>query len=188
MVKYKFRDSKFEPDGPLRIEEVHVMWFDDDGMSPDFLGEYTDDPAPGAEWIDRKKLGDAEGRHECRYFVPSDPENGMEDYRRYEAFSRGEWHLEGCVAHVIVSYPIGQGSRRLEKLSSGGIWGIESDSGDLYKLETEIQQLEDLKKHVEVFGVAWSDREEAVVTETTNRLEDLRSKANLAKGSQTVTG
>jgi hypothetical protein len=85
MVKYKFRDSKVDPEGPLRIEEIHVQWIDDGGAILDFLGEYTDDPAPGVTVIDRFNIG-VHGRHECRYFVPADPENGMEDYRRYEAF------------------------------------------------------------------------------------------------------
>jgi hypothetical protein len=102
-------------------------------------------------------------------------------------FNNGAWCMEGCVAHVIVSYSIGNGSRRLEKLSSGGLWGIESDSGEIYKLETELEQLDDLKNHVKVFGVPWTDREEAIVAEATNRLENLRSKANLEKGSQTIT-
>jgi hypothetical protein len=61
MVKYKFRDSKVDPEGPLRIEEIHVLWIDDGGAILDFLGEYTDDPGPGAEWIDRFKLGDGDG-------------------------------------------------------------------------------------------------------------------------------
>jgi hypothetical protein len=181
MVKYTFRDSKVDPSGPLRIDKIQVLWIDDDMTTPDFLGEYTDDPGPGAEWIDRFKLGDGDGSFECRYFVPSDPENGMEDYRRYEAFNRGEWHMEGCVAHVIVSYPIGGSNRRLEKLSSGGLWGIESDSGESYKLETELEQLADLKKHVEVFNVPWSNREETFVAEKTTRLENLRREKDLAK-------
>jgi hypothetical protein len=182
MARYTCRDSTIDPEGPLRIEEIHVQWIDDDGATPDFLGEYTDDPGPGVAVIDRFKLG-VHGRHECRYFVPADPENGMEDYRRYEAFNNGVWCMEGCVTHVIVSYSIGSGSRRLEKLSSSGLWGIESDSGEIYKLETELEQLDDLKNHVKIFGVSWTNREEAIVTAATNRLENLRSKANLAQNS-----
>lgn len=65
----------------------------------------------------------------------------------------------GCVAVARVSYPIGNGNRRIEKLSSGGLWGIEQ--GDMEAIEeTERDQLSDLQSHLKRFGVGWPIMEE----------------------------
>jgi len=172
------------PDGPLRIEEIHVVWADDGGILPDFLGEFSNEPKPGA--IDREALGERR-IHEFRYFNPGNPEYAMDDYRRYEAFNDGLWSLEGCIARAIVSYPIGERIRRLQIFDSSGVWGIESDSSEDYKLEIEIEQLDELKHHVQVFNVPWSAREETIISKTTLRLEEIRSRKNAEKGQQTST-
>ncbi len=173
-----------DPDGPLRIEEIHVVWADDGGILPDYLGEFSNEPKPDA--IDREALGER-SQHEYRYFHPANPTFAMDDYRRYENFNNGHWSLEGCLARAVVSYPIGAGIRRLQIFDSSGVWGIESDSGDDYKLEIEIEQLEDLKTHVQVFNVPWSAREETIVNQAALRLAEVRSRKNASKSQQTVT-
>lgn len=182
MEKYLYREVKpFKANDPLKIDSICVLWIADDSQ-PDFLGEFSNEPKEGA--IDREKLGE-HSPHEYRYFNPANfdpayPEDAMQDYRRYEAFCRGEWSLEGCMARAVVSYPIGNGSRRLDHLSSGGIWGIESDSEETYRLETEIEQLSDLKRHLEVFQIPWTDKEEASIQQRVSQLAE-RLKADRAK-------
>ena len=62
--------------------------------------------------------------------------------------------LQGCLAVATVSYPIGdKGDRRLETFTSGGLWGIDVRRSPAYQLELEREQLEDLRDHLEVFGV-----------------------------------
>ena len=173
----------------MRIEEIHVVWADDGGMLPDFLGEFSNEPKPGA--IDREALGERK-RHEYRYFNPANfdskyPEYAMQDYRRYEDFNNGHWSLEGCFARAVVSYPIGGSIRRLQTFDSSGVWGIESDSGDEYKLEIEIEQLDDSKIHVQVFNVPWSAREETIISQAAFRLAEIRSRKNATKNQQAVT-
>jgi hypothetical protein len=69
-----------------------------------------------------------------------------------------ERFTQGVRAIVQVSYPINsKGDRRLETFTSGGLWGIDSDSGADYKRNEEIMQLRELKEHLEVFGVDTSD-------------------------------
>ena len=99
---------------------------------------------------------------EYRGFIPAD--NGenqgtknfykyaMQDFKRMEGLNRCDWYFIGIMAEAVVSYPINGGGRRLETLSSGGLWGIESDSGDYLK-EVEQQELNDLKDHLKQFGV-----------------------------------
>ncbi len=180
MLKYSCRESKIvDPSAPLQIDAIDVVWVEDEGQ-PEFLGEYSNTPGPGA--IDREALGERRD-HEFRYFNPMNyepdyPQNAMLDYRRYEAFCLGEWSMQGCVAKALVSYPLGAGVRRMEVLGSAGIYGIESDSDEAYKLETTIEQLQDLKAHVQVFHVPWSIREETVLIAAIAELGDLRKQAN----------
>lgn len=62
--------------------------------------------------------------------------------------------MMGCTAKAEVSYSVGQGSRRSEWFTSGGLWGIESDSEQSYLSEVEQEQLNDLRSHLEQFGIA----------------------------------
>jgi hypothetical protein len=65
---------------------------------------------------------------------------------------------EGCYAEATVSYQVSERSpdRRLETLTSGGLWGIDADPDDgqsRYRREVEREELADLKGHLQVFGV-----------------------------------
>jgi len=80
---------------------------------------------------------------------------GMQDFKRIEGLNNGDWHYIGIMAEATVSY--GQnGHRRLEVLSSGGLWGIESDSGG-YLEEVEKEELQGLKDHLKEFNIDLSD-------------------------------
>jgi len=88
---------------------------------------------------------------------------GMQDWARMEALNSGEWCFIGIIAEAVVSYPIGgNGDRRLETLSSGGLWGIESDAGD-YLEEVAGQELDNLKEHLNQFGIDTAGFEEIEV-------------------------
>lgn len=95
--------------------------------------------------------------------TPSFMEDEGEEYRaenqiRLDAYNRGEWWYRGCQARAWVSYPLNDtGDRRLESFSSGGLWGIESNSGADYESEVQSEELHDLKAHLETFGVDTSD-------------------------------
>ena len=68
--------------------------------------------------------------------------------------------MQGCIAEATVAYAQKGFSvyvGRREEFPSGGLWGIESDSNDEYRHEIEMEQLGDLKKHLEQFGVDTSD-------------------------------
>lgn len=86
----------------------------------------------------------------------------MQDYRRMEAYNRGNWSMVGIWAEAQVSYPANGnlGSRRLETLRSAGLWGIESDSKGASVAEVTREELADLRQHLETFGVDISDFEE----------------------------
>ena len=171
-------DTKFEPDAGLRIDEVVVLWVDDpsSGAEEDRLGCYSNQPKPGC--IDRSNRPEF-ARSEFRYWIPANagpPEDVEQDYLRHEAYCAGRWHYEGCVARAVVSYPIGNGSRRLEYLSSGGLYGIESDSSPLYVSEVELEQLADLREHLKHFGIDWNNVAQKVEDEKRLRLKALQAE------------
>lgn len=177
MIRHTFIDTKTDLTGPLRIDHIEVMWVDDDNSSAQStLGEYNDTPKTGA--IDCS-LRPGFDPHQFRYWNPANPdlehpEYIEQDFARHEALCRGEWSYQGCVARATVSYPLGQ-CRRLEILSSAGLYGIESDSSPLYMLEAEIEQLHELRDHVQQFAVPWGEAQEALLLGAEQNLAMLKA-------------
>lgn len=61
-----------------------------------------------------------------------------------------------AVAHV--SYLCNpDGTRRIERLRSAGLYGIEADADPQYHAEMIDEQLDDLRAHLSVFGVPCPD-------------------------------
>lgn len=104
---------------------------------------------------------------EYRYFVPSDNYKGlpseeikkytMQDYKRMESLNRGDW----CYIGIRADAEIGIGDLKnyparfdctVQKITSGGLWGIESDSGQDYFEEVEGEQLAELKSQLLTLG------------------------------------
>jgi hypothetical protein len=100
------------------------------------------------------------GRNEYRYFNPSEnyagdtPENirkyTRQDYERMESLYRGDWCFIGIMAEA--QYSIGDNYAPIQELTSGGLWGIESNSGTDYLDEVEAEQLHELKAQLAAIG------------------------------------
>jgi len=104
------------------------------------------------------------GRGEYRYFNPafvsemsahdseySDKENrkmARQVYDRMERLHRGDWYYFGIWAEAEVQ----TGSNVLQHISSGGLWGIESDSDRSYITETEQGELANLRDELLAAG------------------------------------
>ena len=102
---------------------------------------------------------------EYRYFNPSFnyvdkagkplPENTPEDvhkyvkqdYERMESLYRGDWSFIGIGAKAKITV-----NDTCQTITSGGLWGIESDSGDDYLKEEEQNQLADLRTQLYELG------------------------------------
>ena len=74
--------------------------------------------------------------------------------KKEEAPDHPDWsETFGVIAEAEVAYEIPANKDwRVEHFSSDGSWGISSENQRLIE-ETEREQLEDLKRHLEVFGV-----------------------------------
>jgi len=109
-----------------------------------------------AEWEDLNRIPERGRRY--RYFTPcagGEKPGGKywrkyarQDYDRMEALSRGDWYFMGIVAEARITLP---GSDVIQRITSGGLWGIESDCGD-YQREVEDDQLVELRGELEALG------------------------------------
>lgn len=142
-----------------------VVIYHETETQPDLsdLGEYSNKPGPADRTIDRKARGDC-GRNEYRYFIAAmsgdetgNPESVEQDYRCMEDYNKQARYMLRIHVVAVVSYDCGQGNRRIERLSSGGLWGIESDSSAEYLASVERDELADLKSHLETFSVDCSN-------------------------------
>lgn len=60
---------------------------------------------------------------------------------------------EACQAIAEVSYALDRlGNRRLEQLTSGGLYGIERPSNE-YRKHVEAEELDELREHLKAFNV-----------------------------------
>lgn len=143
--------------------KIERIWFEvvtDTDADTSWIGKYTNDANPEAfirygehSGKQVKELGEDDelpnkGR-EYRFFLPAmtgeetgNPESPKQDYARMEALNDGQWRFIGIIAKAEIRSENGI----LQTLRSGGLWGIESDSGAPH-LETvkqdELAQLTD---------------------------------------------
>lgn len=80
-----------------------------------------------------------------------------QDYNRMQAYNRGVWCFMGIRAEAEVmpnTHSDGNGKWHgvWHKITSGGLWGIESDSDAEYIAEVEQQELASLKDELRAFG------------------------------------
>jgi hypothetical protein len=118
--------------------------------------------------------GGDRGRNEYRWFNPSfnyvdkngQPKDMTEadvikctrrDYARMECLNNGGWSFIGVRAEAEYSIDAaGTGYAPIQELTSGGLWGIESDSRREYLAEIEQEQLAELR--VQLAGIGFSKR------------------------------
>lgn len=75
-----------------------------------------------------------------------------QDFERMEDFERRKWQHIGVRAEAQIGIPQGGQSYLTQKLTSGGLWGIESDSEESYIKEEEDSQLGELREVLASMG------------------------------------
>lgn len=103
---------------------------------------------------------------EYRYFNPSSnykgesPEDTIkyvrQDYERMERLNAGDWCFIGIRAEAKYSVGESRGGYLEQEITSGGLWGIESDSDDSHLTSVEMEELADLRTQLE--GIGFSKR------------------------------
>lgn len=87
-------------------------------------------------------------------------QEGFED--RKAAFERGDFGYVGVRAKVNLMIPQAEGGHRLQVITSGGLWGIESDSDDRHFKEVGQEELQQLKDDLTKLGVSPKAAEAAI--------------------------
>jgi hypothetical protein len=141
-----------------RILSIKIKREIDEHPDTSWLGEYSNRRARFS--FDRKILGDWD-RNQFQYFNPYiNPFDGKtqaekkelalharQDYERMESLNKGNW----CFLHVRAEAEININSV-IETISSGGLGGIESDSGEDYLKEIEKEELTNLTEVLKELG------------------------------------
>lgn len=68
-----------------------------------------------------------------------------QDYERMMAYENGHWHMMMVKAEAEIATSEKGNSWLINKVSSGGLWGLESDSDESYFKEVEDEQMAELK-------------------------------------------
>lgn len=76
-----------------------------------------------------------------------------QDYERMESLNSGQWCYIGirAEAEVILDTKYGY-QRAIQHITSGGLWGTESDSGELYLKSIEQEELSALRTELKALG------------------------------------
>ena len=72
----------------------------------------------------------------------------LQDYARMESLNRGDWYYVGVIAVAEITLPE---STVIQRIRSGGLWGVESDAGEYFK-EVEAEQLAELAAELGKLG------------------------------------
>lgn len=78
-----------------------------------------------------------------------------QDRARLEAYNNGEWVMKGVRAECEYLIPVNSvpPSYIIQTLTSGGLWGIESDSDEEYFKSVEQEELDQLKDYCTTLGI-----------------------------------
>jgi|GEM_PF-1301638 len=102
------------------------------------------------------------GRHEYRYFNgcvdnyqgedPADIRTYVrQDYERMESYNNQNWSYLGIRAKAEILLPSGDASV-VQEITSGGLWGVESDSDKSYLAGIEEEELSSLREQLRAVG------------------------------------
>lgn len=136
---------------PPFVQSVSFVWEHDPYGEPDYLERSAADHF-GDGWSHVSEADKALVIEQFGSIQAACRQYAREDAQRIQSFRAGEWWFEGCRAVAEVRYELYDGNLRIERLSSGGLYGIESDCGEDYRREVESQEWSDLQAHLARFG------------------------------------
>ena len=151
-----------------KILGIRIEHLCDESPDTSTIGQYTDeyqdhhfDRARGKmlKTLEREKDYEIPNKgREYRFFIPyaagEEPGSptyikyGKQDLARMEGLCRGDWFYIGIVATARVQ----TGTDIVQKIHSGGLWGIESNAGEDYHTEIEQEELKALREELKAVG------------------------------------
>ncbi len=131
-----------------RIEEIRIKRFEDEIGEIDHLGEFSDNKAA------KYAIKHSNMPGEYKYFNADNVSNMKEARQNYEravSYGRG-WSMVGIRAEAVVQTSEDGKYWTTQVLTSGGLYGIESDSDNSYFKSVEGEELADLEAILQQFG------------------------------------
>jgi len=124
----------------MKILSVKVVTINDPDADLSWLGKFSSEP----ESLDPDDISISHegGRNSFPFFHASNcsnPDEAFQNYARACDYGNG-WYTVGVMAKATI---IAGGIR--QEITSGGLWGIESDSGDAYYAEVAGDEFRQLK-------------------------------------------
>jgi hypothetical protein len=117
-----------------------------------FLGEFSDTPGQFA-------IHHSDNAGEFRYFNADNVSNeaeARENYERMLQFNNGDICMKGirAEAKIVTSFNLLDPSQSatMNRISSPGLWGIESDRNEEYVKEIEKEELNELRDILTLLG------------------------------------
>ena len=132
------------PETEFAIDRAHSLDYQ-------FFNPATIEPFnPKAAWIPTNE-------HDKRaYWRAAMRENARRDYERMESLDAGNWGFIGIRADAEIGIPedstMPSSSMTIQCITSGGLWGIESDSDAPYLESVEQEELGELKQQLRALG------------------------------------
>lgn len=83
---------------------------------------------------------------------PEEQKYYIEDKKRLADYGNN-WYMVGVQAEARILVPSGMGGYITQKIQSGGLWGIESDSGAEYIKGIRQEQIDELKQILKTMGI-----------------------------------
>ncbi len=136
-----------------RIASIKLVREVDTDADVSWIGKYSDKKESTLS-IDRQERGDML-HNELRYFTSTNATNKKEaeqDYKRMESINSGSIWFYSIKAIAGIQTREGVSSWLYNKISSGGLWGLESDGEESDFREVEDGQLDDLKEVLLTLG------------------------------------
>lgn len=131
-----------------KINKIIIEHVFDNDFYPDYLGTFSDEPGQFAV------LHDKDGRNfnHYKYFNADnveDMEQAEQNYKEMMRIERGEEYFIGIKATAEIATSLDNvfpaGNWLINKIHSGGLYGISSDATEAEKQKEESNQLEELK-------------------------------------------
>lgn len=152
-----------------KISKITVKHMTDENPMLDWLGTFDDEAKSELAINHRERSG--LGNRTIEWFNPQpgaceNKEHAEQDYKRMMQFENGDVSSLGikAVAEILTSNDNGKSWLRNE-ISSGGLWGIESDSGENYFNEISCEQQRELLPLLVAFGFTVDEIEAAPLVE-----------------------
>lgn len=121
-------------------------------VAQDEIAEEANACTCGGQHLDRNSYQFFNPNHENYKGLPEDEirKYCLQDYARMESLNEGDFCFIGIRAEA--DYSTGGQVSPVQTISSGGLWGIESDSSPEYIKEIETEELASLKAELKAIG------------------------------------